>query len=142
VDTLGESSSIFVSSIFGLLSISAFQCNAVTLVLKTLRGDETLDLGGLGVWLLSVTLRSYLTTDNVFADIVILGEAEELADLRGALGAKTLGVHDISDTRDIIVSLLDDRESENGKIHSNNATTNRLALALASATRAVAGVTV
>jgi len=74
--------------------------------------------------------------------IVILGEAEELADLRGALGAKTLGVHDISDTRDIIVSLLDDRESENGKIHSNNATTNRLALALASATRAVAGVTV
>jgi len=36
VNTLGEGSSIFASSILGLLSVTALQCDAVTLVLKTL----------------------------------------------------------------------------------------------------------
>jgi len=43
--------------------------------------------------------------------IIILGEAEELADLRGALGTKTLWVHDVCDTWNLRVSLLDDGES-------------------------------
>jgi hypothetical protein len=72
--------------------------------------------------------------------IVILGETEELANLRSTLGTKTLGVNDISNAGDIIVALLDDGESENRKIHSNDAATNRLALALTSAARTVAGM--
>lgn len=138
VDTLGEGSSIFVGSILGLLGVAALQCNAVTLMLETLRSNETLDLGSLGVWLLALTLWLNLTTDNELADIVILGETEELADLRCALGTKTLGVNDISDTGNIIVSLLNDGESKNREIHSNDAATNRLAFALTSATRTVA----
>lgn len=74
--------------------------------------------------------------------IVILGEAEELANLRGTFGTKTLGVDNVGDTRDIIFALLDDRESEHRQIHSNDAAADRLALALTGATRAVAGVSV
>jgi len=140
VDTLGEGSSIFIGSILGLLGVAALQCDAVTLVLETLRSNKTLDLGSLGIWLLALALRLNLTTDNELADIVILGETEELADLRGTLGTKTLGVNDIGDTWDITIALLDDGESENREIHSNDAATNRLALALTSTARTVAGV--
>lgn len=74
--------------------------------------------------------------------IVILGEAEELADLRGALRTETLGVHNVGDTWDVILALLDDGESEHREIHRNDAATDRLALALTGAASAVAGVAV
>jgi len=141
-DTLVENGGIFGGRILGLLSVATLQGQAVTLVLETLRGNETLDLWGLGVWLLAFTLWLNLTTDNELANIIILGETEELSNLRSTLGTKTLWVNDVGDTRDIVVSLLNDGESKNGKIHSNDATTNRLALAFTGTTRAVAGVTI
>jgi hypothetical protein len=61
----------------------------VALALETLGGDETLDLGSLGVLLAGLGLD--LTADNVGTDIVLLGEVEELADLGSALGGKALG---------------------------------------------------
>ena len=39
--------------------------------------------------------------------IVFLGEAEELADLGGTLGAQALGVNDISQAGDLLLALLD-----------------------------------
>ena len=42
--------------------------------------------------------------------IVILGEAEELADLSRALGAQSLGVNGVGHAGDIVVTLLDDGE--------------------------------
>lgn len=56
--------------------------------------------------------------------IIILGEAEEFADLGCTLRTETLWVNDIGDTGDIVLSLLDDGECENRKIHSDDATTN------------------
>jgi hypothetical protein len=56
-------------SILGLLGVSSLQCDAVTLVLETLRSNQTLDLGGLGVWLLALTLRLNLATDDELADL-------------------------------------------------------------------------
>lgn len=41
----------------------------MALVLKTLRGDEPLDLGGLGVGLLALALRLDLTADDVLAEL-------------------------------------------------------------------------
>jgi len=111
-DTLGEDGGVLVSSILGSLSVAALECDTMTFVLKTLRGNQSLDLRCLGVWLLSFTLWLNLTTDNELADIIFLGEAEELSDLRGALGTKTLGMNNISDAGDIIIALLDDREGE------------------------------
>ena len=57
------------SSILGLLSVTALQCDAVALMLETLGSNQTLDLGGLGVWLLTLTLWLNLTTDNELADL-------------------------------------------------------------------------
>lgn len=74
--------------------------------------------------------------------IVLLGEAEELADLGGALGAETLGVDDVGQAGDLLLALLDDGEGQNGQVHADNAAADGLALALAGAAGAVAGVAV
>jgi hypothetical protein len=58
------------SSIPGSLSVTALQRNAVTLVLKALRSNQTLDLGSLGVWLLALTLWLDFTTDDKLADLL------------------------------------------------------------------------
>jgi hypothetical protein len=42
----------------------------VALVLETLGSNESLDLGGLGVWLLSLTLGLNLSSDDVLANLV------------------------------------------------------------------------
>jgi hypothetical protein len=81
--------------------------------------------------------RSYEKTHIIF-----LAEAEEAADLGGTLGAKTLGVDGVGKTGDVLVALLDDAESEDGEVHADNATANRLPLALTSAAGAVAGVAI
>lgn len=80
--------------------------------------------------------------DEVTTYIIILGEAKELADLSGALWTKTLWVNSVGDTWDILLALLDDGESEDGKVHSDDAAANGLTLALARAAWAVAGVAV
>lgn len=41
----------------------------MALVLQTLRGDEALDLGSLGVRLCALLLRLNLTTDDELADL-------------------------------------------------------------------------
>jgi hypothetical protein len=74
--------------------------------------------------------------------IVILGEAEEAADLGGALGAKTLGVHDVGQAGDVVVALLDDAEGEDRHVVADDAAVDGLALALAGAAGSVAGVAV
>lgn len=72
--------------------------------------------------------------------IVFLAETEELADLRGALGTKTLGVDGVGETGQLSLALLDDGESEDSKVGGDDAATDGLALALAGAAGAVAGV--
>ena len=44
----------------------------MALVLETLRSNQTLDLGGLGVWLRALLLRGNLTADNELADLISL----------------------------------------------------------------------
>ena len=56
-------------SILGSFRVAALQSKTMTLVLKTLRSDQTLDLGGLGVRLLALTLRLNFTTNNKFTDL-------------------------------------------------------------------------
>lgn len=72
--------------------------------------------------------------------IVILGEAEETANLAGALGAEALGVDDVGQAGDVGIALLDDGEGEDGEVHAGDAAADGLALALAGAAGAVARV--
>jgi hypothetical protein len=139
---LSEDLGVLVGLILDLLSLAALESGTVALVLEALGSDQTLDLGSLGVRRLALTLGLDLSSDNVLTDIVILGEAEELADLGGALGSETLGVDDVGETGDLVITLLDDGESEDGEIHADDAATDGLSLALTGAAGAVAGVAV
>jgi hypothetical protein len=56
-------------SILGSLSTAALECDPVALVLQTLRSNQTLDFGSLGVGLLAFTLGLNLTTDDELADL-------------------------------------------------------------------------
>ena len=55
--------------VLDLLGLAALERNAVALVLQALGGDQTLDLGGLGVRRLALTLGLDLTSDDVLADL-------------------------------------------------------------------------
>lgn len=72
--------------------------------------------------------------------IVILAEAEEPPNLGGALGAEALGVDGVGEAGNVLLALLDDRESEDGEIAADDAAADGLALALAGAAGSVAGV--
>ena len=58
-------------SILGSLRSSSLESGSVTLVLKTLRSNEPLDLGSLGVWLLPLALGLDLTTNNKLANLFV-----------------------------------------------------------------------
>lgn len=140
-DALGENLSVLVGSILGSFRAAALECDPVALVLETLRSDQTLDLGGLGVGLCALLLGGNLTTDDKLANIIFLAETEEAADLGCALGTETLGVDNVGEAGNVSITLLDDAHGKDSEVHADDATANGLPLALAGATGAVARVT-
>lgn len=126
----------------------------MALVLETLGSHQALDLGGLGVF--GLALLGEGAADNELADIILLLEAEEGADLGGALRSETLGHDGVGETRELTLALLDDAEGHDSEIesgdgcssyqscgvgdeaYSSRTTTDTLALALTSAAGAVA----
>lgn len=110
----------------------------MTLVLETLGGNQTLDLGGLGVF--GLALAGDGTTDDELADVVLLVETEEAADLSGTLRTETLGDDAVGQTGELALTLLDDAEGQDGKVEVGDGTTDTLALPLSGAAGAVAAV--
>merc|ERR1719375_182985 len=90
--------------------------------LQALLGDEALDLRRL-------LLLSGLSADNVLADVVLLGQVEDLADVRGALRAEAAGLVVIREAGDILLALLRHDELHDREIGRGDATANALALA-------------
>ena len=125
-------------SLAGGLSTTALDGNAVTLVLETLGGNQTLDLGGLGVF--GLALAGDGTADDELADVVLLVETEETADLGGTLRTETLGDDAVGQTGELALTLLDDAEGQDGKVEVGDGTTDTLALPLSGAAGAVAAV--
>jgi len=139
-DTLVKDLGILIGSILSSLRTTALDCDPMSLVLQALGSDEALNLRGFGVGFLSLSLWLDFTTDNEFANIIFLAETEEPADLGGTLGTQALGVDSISNSGNVIVALLHNAESQNRQVHADDAATNRLALALSSSARSVAGM--
>ena len=52
--------------------MTTLERDEMAFVLETLRSDETLDLGGLGIWFLSLSLWLHLSADNEFADLYFI----------------------------------------------------------------------
>jgi len=138
LDTLGEETGVFSSGFLGGFGTSLLEGKTVTLALKGDGGDKALDLGGLGVAVLFGGLGLDLATDDILADIVLLAQVEELADVVSTLGTKALGNNGVGKTGNVLFTLLDNNDREDRKIGSDNATTNGLSLALTGATGAVA----
>ena len=105
-------------------------------------GDEPLDLGSLGVRLGTLGLAGDFTSDDKLPDVVVLAQVEEPPDLGGPLGSETLGEDGVGKTGNVVVSLLDDDDREDGNVGVDDASTDRLALALAVSTGSVTRVTV
>ena len=80
--------------------------------------------------------------DDVLADVILLGEVEELADLGRPLGTETLGEDVVGQAGDLVLALLDDHEGEDSDVRADDAAADGLALALAGAAGAVARVAV
>jgi len=139
-DTFGKELRILVGSVLGSVGPPPLQSNSVTFVLKTLGSDEPLDLRGFGVRLLALALGLNLAANDELTNIVNFGETEKLANFGGSLGTKPFGMGDIGKTSDVAIALLDDDEGKDSQVGTDDASTDRLPLALTSAARAVARV--
>lgn len=90
----------------------------MTLALETLGSNQTLDLGGLGV--LGLALLGDGAADDELADIVLLVEAEETADLGGTLGTQALGDNGVGQAGELALTLLDDAQSQNSEVQTGD----------------------
>lgn len=57
------------SLILDLFLLAAFESKTMPLVLEASRGDEPLNLRAFGIGFLAFTLRLYLTTNDILADL-------------------------------------------------------------------------
>lgn len=74
LDTLGEQLLVVRLSFTRSFSSSTLKSLSVSLTLEGKGGNKTLDLGGLGVGLLTLTLRLDFTTNDILTDIIFLAQ--------------------------------------------------------------------
>merc|ERR1719183_2728633 len=98
--------------------------------LQALLRDEALDLRGL-------LLLPGLAADHILADVVLLGQVEDLADVRRTLRAETAGLVVVRKPRNLLLALLRHDELHDGKVRRGDAAAHALALARALPPRAV-----
>jgi hypothetical protein len=125
---LGEDSFVLLNSLAGVLvTVNGLLLNHV-LASDTGLGDEALDLGGL-VESLVGTLD--FASNNVLADIILLlVKTEALNDIVSALLTETAGSMVVSNTFELVITLLDDAEENSSKVGAENAAADGLSLAL------------
>lgn len=121
--------SVSSSISLGLLETSQLSLGSLSLSVNGDRGHQSLNLGSLGNGggLLALGLGEG-AGDNNLADIIGLGQVEKLADLVSSLRTKSVGDGDIRETLDLVVTLLDDNQSQGSQIGADNATTNGFSL--------------
>ncbi len=104
--------------------------------LQSCGGHEALDLGRLDKLLAVLGLG--VAANDESTHVVGLGQAKQLAQTVGTLGAEAAGLLLIGEASNVLLALLDDDEVDNGHFRRDNAPARGLALALALATGAVA----
>ena len=139
LDADSQELSILSSLFLGLDGSPFLKSQSVSLSLQNDGSDQTLDFGGFCGGFLSF-FGGELTTDDILADVVLLGQIEHFSDFGGSLGSETLGDLNISQSWDVLLTLLDNNQGQGREIRSNDATTNRLSLALTGSAGSVAGV--
>lgn len=112
----------------------------MTLTLENDGSDQALDLGSLVLGLLAF-LDDQWALDDVLANIVVLGQVEELPDLGSTLGSETAGNGAVGKAGNLGVTLLDDGQGQDGQVSVDDAAADGLALAFTGTALTVAGVT-
>lgn len=100
-----------------------------TLVAETQVGHQTLDLGRL-VALVAIVLE--LAAHHELADVVLLAQTEQLADVARTLGTQAAGLRGglVGQTRNLLLALLHDHQVQDADIRTHDAATHGLALTL------------
>lgn len=111
LDVLGEDLVVLSSLLLGLLESVDLLSLDQLLSSESLLSDESLDL-----WWFVESLVSLLdfSSHNVLSNIVLLSEVEDLSDIVGSLGAESSWLITVSDTLDLLVTLLDNSEGDHG----------------------------
>jgi hypothetical protein len=138
VQTLSQQLGVLSSSISLGLSVLNLQGLQVSLSLQNLWSDQSLDLWSLGVLLLTL---DNLSSDDVLSNVILLGQTEELSDVVSSLWTQSLWNLDIGQTLELTVTLLDDNKGQDGKIWTNNGTSDGLSLSLTNSSWSVTRVT-
>jgi len=109
--------------------------------LETHGGDEALDLGSLGIGLGILLLRTlHLPPNDILPNIILLPQVKKAPNLRRPLRAEPLRQHIVRQPGDLPFALLHDDQAEDGDVWADDAPADGLALALAVAAGAEAGV--
>jgi len=97
---------------------------------ESLLGNESLDLWGFPEGLVA-TLDGAVS--HVLADIILLGiEGEHLSDVVGSLLGESVWAVGVGDTVDVLLSLLDDSQEDDGEVVAVDAAADGSAFALTS----------
>ena len=91
------------------------------------------------VQLVGTNLKGEWPLDDVLANIVLLGQVEQLPNLAGTLGSQPARDGVVGQSGNLGLSLLDDGHGEDGEVAVDDAPADRLPLALSILARAVAG---
>lgn len=121
-DNLGDEFLVLGGGIFRCLVAVEFVSLLKLLAAKTLFGDQALDLG---CFVVSLVTAFDFATGNIFADVVLLGETENGANLGSSLLEKTGGNFSVRATRDFLITLLHDFEGNDAKVGTGDAATDR-----------------
>ena len=89
--------------------------------------------------LVGTYLKGEWPLDDVLANIVLLGQVEQLPNLAGTLGSQPARDGVVGQSGNLSFSLLDDGHGQDGEVAVDDAPADRLPLALSILARAVAG---
>jgi hypothetical protein len=101
---------------------------------------QSLNFRSLGIWFLVRIFGLNFPPDNEFPDIIFFCQVEEFANFAGSFRSKTFGVSDVGESRKVGIALFNNNNRKDGKIGTDDTTTDRLAFTFTSTTGTVARV--
>ena len=120
LDVLGEELLVLGGVLLGRLEAVELVTLSDLLAAEALLSDEALDLGGLVV---SLVTTLDLAAGNILADVVLLAEAEDLADVVPTLLEEARADLLVGAASDLLLTLLHDLEGDDSKVGARDAAT-------------------
>ncbi len=127
LDELGQEFFVVGSSIFGKLVAFELDLFVQLLPSDSLVSHESLDLRGL---VESLVTFLDLASHHILSHVVGFTEGEDFADGGGSFRAESAGLFSVSNTGNLLLSFLDNSQSDHREIGAGDASSDTLSLAL------------